>query len=168
MTFDTRYETRRRPAPFGEVEWESQTIAKAQLAGKPNDEEIDDGYTIEMAIPLKAFEKAGTSGTAAKASGIWRMNFFVMDSYKGGQQAVAWSAPLMPDFHILERFGEVEFLNAESKEPAAAASVSVSGAGPGGKATGGVVTPSSPVKTAGSAQPVKLPPSPPRPNKSEK
>jgi hypothetical protein len=40
-----------------------------------------------------------------------------MDARKDGQRAVAWSAPLVGDFHTLNRFGQVEFLSAGAVPP---------------------------------------------------
>jgi hypothetical protein len=52
------------------------------------------------------------------------MNFFVMDATKDGQRAVGWSAPLIGDFHTLERFGRVIF-----PQPAMAAAAAPAPAG---------------------------------------
>ena len=51
------------------------------------------------------------------------MNFFVMDTRKQGQRAVAWSAPLVGDFHTLARFGRVVFPVSATFVPPAVTSV---------------------------------------------
>lgn len=112
VVFDTRYDSRRKPPPFGHLDWASNTRAKVVTSGKLNDDEADHGYTVEMAIPWSAFA-AGSTPAAPPAEGAeWRVNFFVMDARPSGQRAVGWSAPLIGDFHTLDRFGRVIFPSA--------------------------------------------------------
>jgi hypothetical protein len=107
--FDTRYDSRRNPRPFGHVDWDSQVEARAFTQGKPNDDAADRGYSVELAVPFTAFA-TGTPPAAPPVAGtIWRINFFVMDARERGQRAVGWSPPRVGDFHTLERFGRVEF-----------------------------------------------------------
>lgn len=109
LVFDTRYDSRRKPQPFGDMGWDSQTTAKVALDGKPNDDDEDKGYVVEMAVPWSAFA-AGPKPAAPPAAGeTIAMNFFVMDAREHGQRAVGWSAPLIGDFHTLDRFGRVVF-----------------------------------------------------------
>jgi hypothetical protein len=42
-----------------------------------------------------------------------------MDARKHGQRAVGWSAPLIGDFHTLDRFGRVVFPQAAVATPPA-------------------------------------------------
>ncbi len=109
LVFDTRYDSRRLPQPFGDVAWSSMTKAKVLLRGKPNDDEADQGYDVEMAIPWKAFAAGPTPAAPPAAGATWRMNFFVLDARRDGQRAVGWSPPLIGDFHTLNRFGRVIF-----------------------------------------------------------
>ena len=109
VSFDTRYDTRRQPRPFGDVEWDSQVQAKALPDGTLNDEQADSGYTVEMAIPWGAFRAGGKPADPPAAGDSWRMNFFVMDLQKKRQRAVGWSPPMIGDFHTLNRFGRVLF-----------------------------------------------------------
>ena len=109
VVFDTRYDTRRRPPPFGEIAWSSHALAKLALDGTPNDDEADRGYTVEMAIPWSAFDAGGTPADPPGPGEQWRMNFFVMDAREHGQRAVGWSPPMIGDFHTLNRFGRVVF-----------------------------------------------------------
>jgi hypothetical protein len=109
LTFDTRYDTRRKPQPFGDVQWSSATTAKVALDGTANDDDADKRYVVEMAVPWTAFAAGPTKAAPPSAATALRMNFFVIDARKKGQRAVAWSPPLVGDFHTLERFGEVVF-----------------------------------------------------------
>lgn len=119
LVFDTRYDTRRSPRPFGGIAWSSQAQAKVSLDGTLNDDDDDEGYTVELAIPWVALS-AGPLPAAPPAKGAtWRMNFFVMDARDSGQRAVGWSAPLIGDFHTLDRFGRVIFPEAAVPAPIA-------------------------------------------------
>jgi hypothetical protein len=109
VIFDTRYDSRRRPQPFGDIGWSSHAVAKLTLDGTPNDEEADKGYTVEMSMPWSAFDAGANPADPPGAGEQWRMNFFVMDSREHGQRAVGWSPPLIGDFHTLNRFGRVVF-----------------------------------------------------------
>jgi hypothetical protein len=121
VVFDTRYDLRRQPAPYGYLDWNSQATVKVVTSGKVNDDEPDVGYTVEMSIPFKAFGVTAAPVATAEKPASWRVNFFVMNSSKDSQRAVAWSAPLIPDFHTLDRFGQLEFLdgNAGPNQPPA-------------------------------------------------
>ena len=117
LVFDTRYDSRRLPRPFGDMAWSSNANAKVQLRGKVNDEAADEGYTVELAIPWSAFAAGPTPATPPAAGAVWRMNFFVMDALEKGQRAVGWSPPLIGDFHTLDRFGRVVFPQAAAPTP---------------------------------------------------
>ena len=114
VVFDTRYDSRRKPQPFGDMGWSSTANAKVELDGKVNDDGDDEGYTVELAIPWSAFAAGATPATPPAAGATWRMNFFVMDSREKGQRAVGWSPPLIGDFHTLDRYGRVVFPQAAS------------------------------------------------------
>lgn len=111
VVFDTRYDTRRQPQPFGDVAWNSNLRAGVTRRGTPNDDEADQGYTVEMAIPWAAFQAGTPPATKPNAGDAWRINFFVMDSREEGQRAVGWSPPRVGDFHTLNRFGRVLFFD---------------------------------------------------------
>ena len=124
VVFDTRYDARRRPQPFGDLAWSSNPVAKVALDGKVNDDDEDRGYTVELAIPWSAFAAGGTPASPPDAGATWRMNFFVMDAREKGQRAVGWSPPLVGDFHTLGRFGRVVFPQAAAAAAATAAPIS--------------------------------------------
>jgi hypothetical protein len=117
LTFDTRYDSRRQPQPFGDMAWSSAATAKVALHGKPNDDEADEGYSVELAIPWRAFAAGPTPAKPPLAGEMWRMNFFVMDARPKGQRAVGWAPPMVGDFHTLNRFGRVVFPQAALPQP---------------------------------------------------
>jgi hypothetical protein len=121
VVFDTRYDSPRKPQPLGHLDWDCQAVAKVETKGKLNDEDADEGYVVEMAIPWQAFATGTPPAKAPRAREIWRVNLFVMDTQKAGQQTVGWSPPRVSDFHTLDRFGRLEFPKAmveTSKEQA--------------------------------------------------
>ncbi len=107
--FSTRYDTRRKPGPFGHVDWKSEITAAVQTRGKVGDDEKDQGYTAEIKIPWSSFATGTPPAQPPKEGEMWRLNFFVMDSREEGQRAVGWSAPRVGDFHTLGQFGTVRF-----------------------------------------------------------
>lgn len=109
LVFDTRYDSRRSPQPFGDLAWSSRAQANVSLQGMPNDDDEDDGYSVELAMPWQAFAAGPTPAKPPAAGETWRINFFVLDARKKGQRAVGWSAPRIGDFHTLDRFGRVIF-----------------------------------------------------------
>jgi Carbohydrate family 9 binding domain-like len=107
--FDTRYDSRRKPRPFGHVDWDSQVKAGVSLRGTLDDTAADGGYTVELAVPYTAFAAGDTPASPPQPGATWCVNFFVMDAREQGQRAVGWSPPRVGDFHILERFGRLQF-----------------------------------------------------------
>jgi len=111
VVFDTRYDSPRKPKPFGHIDWDSQAEVKAKVEGKPNDDKPDKSYVVELAIPWQAFNViTPTPALPPVANSSWRVNFFVMDVQKSGKRAVGWSPPLVSDFHVPDRFGVISFL----------------------------------------------------------
>lgn len=109
LVFDTRFDSRRQPQPFGHVSWKSDLRGKVQAHGTPNDTDEDGGYFAEIAIPFAALKRGHPSGAAPKAGDTWRLALYVMDAQPKGQRAAGWSPPLKPDFHVPERFGKITF-----------------------------------------------------------
>jgi hypothetical protein len=118
LVFDTAYDARRDPKPFGKTDWTSRTEAGVEVDGTLNDADADQGYTVEMAVPWAALGTVAAPATPPAAGAAWHVNFFVMDAREKGQRAVGWSPPLVGDFHTLDRFGRVVFPQAASGEAA--------------------------------------------------
>jgi len=114
VVFDTRYDTRREPQPFGHVDWDSGLRAQVTRRGTPNDSDADEGYTVEIAIPWMAFAAGEPAAERPTSGSTWRLNFFVMDAREDGQRAAGWSPPRVGDFHVLDRFGRVVFFDPAS------------------------------------------------------
>lgn len=107
--FDTRYDSRRIPQPFGHVDWDSGMRGATVVRGTPNDEGGDEGYVAEMAIPWSAFAHGAPPAERPRAGEEWRIALYVLDAVPNGQRAVGWSPPLVGDFHVPHRFGRVVF-----------------------------------------------------------
>jgi hypothetical protein len=109
--FDTRYDRRREPSPFGHVDWNAAVQARAVTRGTPNDEADDQGYTVEIAIRWNSLTNSeGRPMTAPPPGSSWRLNFYVMDLGRSGRQRSAgWSPTYERDFHVPARFGRVTF-----------------------------------------------------------
>ena len=105
--------------PFG---WDSKTIAKVRVDGTLNKrEDQDKGWTAEIAIPLedvKGMDDKSTLTLPPVPGNVWRINMYRMDVPQGKpQQAAGWSPPLVGDFHVLDRFGELVFGDAQGAVP---------------------------------------------------
>ncbi|MEM7434081.1 MAG: carbohydrate-binding family 9-like protein [Myxococcota bacterium] len=109
VVFDTRFDQRRAPAPYGHVEWASDARVAVRLAGTLDDFRADEGYTVELAIPWKSFGTRDQPRAAPAIDDRWRANLFVLDRMGDEQDAAAWSAPLVGDFHVPSRFGTLMF-----------------------------------------------------------
>lgn len=110
VVFDTAYASRRQPRPFGIVGWDSHVQAGVRVNGTLDDGPGDEGYSVEMRIPVASLAAEDIAPPEAPHSGgIYRMNFFVMDRRAKGQLAVGLSAPLVGDFHTLGRFARIRF-----------------------------------------------------------
>lgn len=108
--FDTRYDSRRNPRPYGHVDYDSGLKSGAQVRGSLNDATIDEGYSVEMAIPWTAFKKGELQHEKPEPGATWRVNFYVLDTRQDhSQRAVGWSAPRTGDFHVPRRFGTIIF-----------------------------------------------------------
>lgn len=108
LVFDTWFDARRVPQPFGHAGWSSELRSAVATEGTPNDDEADGGWTAEIAIPWSALEPLGVRGAPARGS-EWRVALYVLDARERGQLGVGWSPPLVGDFHVPDRFGRVAF-----------------------------------------------------------
>jgi len=109
VVFDTRYDARRVPKPFGHVGWDSGARVGVSTRGTLDDREADAGYTVEIAIPWQAFSLQGQPSTAPAIGDEWRANLYVMDLGREQQRATAWSPLGIGDFHVPKRFGILAF-----------------------------------------------------------
>lgn len=107
--FDTRYDSRRVPQPFGHMDYDAKLSSGVAVRGKLNDDDTDQGYTVELAIPWEAFSVGDAKQAAPKPGESFRVNFYVMDARKEGIRAVGWSPPRVGDFHVPAKFGKLVF-----------------------------------------------------------
>ena len=108
--FDTRYDSRRTPRPFGHLDYNSGLKSGVKLNGTLNDSVRDDSYAVEIAIPWTAFTTGEMKHTKPTAGSTWRLNYFVLDARNDHEQrAVGWSPPRVGDFHVPRRFGTILF-----------------------------------------------------------
>lgn len=115
VVFDTRYDTRRVPKPFGHTDWESKVRVAVSPRGGIDDREPDAGYTVEMAIPWQAFSTKKRPTSPPAIGDTWRANLYVMDLMGDRQQAAAWSPLGIGDFHVPSRFGILAFSGASDE-----------------------------------------------------
>jgi hypothetical protein len=110
VTFDSWFDSPRQPQPFGHIEWSSGIEASVSADGIVNDESDDDGYVVEARIPWSAFAVGPhpTSGPP-RIGDTYRVALYVLDARREGQYGVGWSAPMIGDFHVPDRFGRVTF-----------------------------------------------------------
>jgi len=109
VVFDTRFDARRVPKPFGHMDWDGSVQVGVSTNGTLDDEERDAGYIVEIAIPWQAFSLEGKPVEAPAIGDEWRANIYVLDLSEHGQRAAAWSPPGIGDFHVPRRFGILRF-----------------------------------------------------------
>lgn len=109
VVFDTRYDARRVPKPFGHTDWDSKVRAAVSPRGVIDDLEPDAGYTVEIAIPWQAFSSKNRPALPPATGDSWRANLYIMDLTRDRQQAAAWSPVGISDFHVPRRFGILVF-----------------------------------------------------------
>jgi hypothetical protein len=103
-------------------DWNSKLKAAVKVDGTLNKrEDQDKGWTVEIALPLadvNGLDKPGVK-VPPTIGDKWRLNMYRLDAPKGKPQiAVGWSAPLVGDFHKLDRFGEIVFGDDKGEVPA--------------------------------------------------
>ena len=109
--FDTYNKPKTEPqGPFGHEDWDPKMKSAVVVKGTiDNPDDHDTGYTVEVAIPWRAFEK-GAKQLPPNAGDTWRMNFYAMET-NGGP---AWSPILgQGNFHKSSRFGHVQWVTKE-------------------------------------------------------
>jgi hypothetical protein len=121
VVFDARFEAHRSDLAKARA-WNMAGLRTAvAVEGTLNARDDEDkGFTLEMAIPIA--EVPGAPHSPAVAGDVWRVNLFRWDFPKGGrQQPSAFSPPIVPDFHALDRFGRLTFVDPAAPPPASAA-----------------------------------------------
>ena len=111
VVFDARFETHRSDLAKARA-WNMEGLDTAvHVDGTLNArDDVDRGYTVEMAIPIARVPGAPTPPRAGQS---WRVNLFRWDQPKEKRQiASAFSPPIAPDFHALDRFGHLRFVGA--------------------------------------------------------
>lgn len=114
VTFDSYLPGYRK----NENDWESGIKAAVKLDGTLNDKQADQGYTVEFSLPLEAVKGKAKDKTLKKPGepgAMWKVNWFRMDGSGKEQKAVGWSAPLVGDFHKLDKFGDLRFTDASKR-----------------------------------------------------
>lgn len=114
--------------------WDSQGIQHATkvLGSINNPSDIDEGWTVEFAIPWRALT-IGNDVHVPKPNEIWRLNFsrvqwdthiengqYVKDKDEKGNNKPennwVWSAQGVVDMHLPERWGYLQFVKTENNE----------------------------------------------------
>ena len=120
-TFDSYLPTYRQ----NQNDWDSGMKAGVKVDGTLNKRDDEDkGWTVELAIPLDAArgKEKEMKNVPPKVGTEWRVNFFRMDQPNGRPQSgTGWSAPMVGDFHALDKFGELVFGDDKGHAPNAAA-----------------------------------------------
>ena len=102
-------------------DWNSGMKVGVKVDGTLNKrEDKDKGWTVEVAIPWADTKGKGEYEISfpPKVGDRWKLNMFRLDMpQKKPQRAAAWSAPLVGDFHKLDRFGALVFGDEEGKAP---------------------------------------------------
>jgi len=129
LIFDSQFDGYNLPrggpeGPFGHQDWSFVGATAVQLRGTlDRDDDVDQGYSVEVAIAWSSFGKARRVPPAD--GDTWRFNFYAMKHNSG----VAWSPVLGEgNFHKASRFGRVTFVappSSASSLPAVAPSASV-------------------------------------------
>jgi hypothetical protein len=110
LVFDSRFDSYNQPrggpdGPFGHQDWSARLTSAVSLRGSLDDDgDVDEGYTVEAAIPWASFTAAAR--TPPQVGDAWRLNFYAMQNNGGA----AWS-PLLGqgNFHRASRFGRVRW-----------------------------------------------------------
>lgn len=110
VIFDAKFERHRSDLAKARA-WNMEGLRTAVVVdGTLNQrDDTDKGYTVEMAIPVA--QVPGAKAPIAHGQS-WRVNLFRWDAPKEGRQkAAAFSPPVVGDFHALDRFGRLRFMD---------------------------------------------------------
>ena len=101
-------------------DWTRNAVVATQMQGDLGDDEEDDkAWIAELAIPFSAMQ--AEEMVPPKAGDTWRANFFRIDKMKNKKDFGAWSPPLRGDFHALDRFGMMTFVQPDTEKRASSA-----------------------------------------------
>jgi hypothetical protein len=114
--YENALDPKRKP-----FDWNSKLKVAVKVDGTLNKRsDKDKGWTVEMALPLADVNGLATGGVKVPPAygETWRLNMFRLDAPEGTPQlAAAWSPPLVGDFHVLERFGQIVFVDEKGDIP---------------------------------------------------
>jgi hypothetical protein len=146
--FKSQFDTLQRPngdggpdGPFGHEEWDPKLKSAVTVQKGPDGKAT--GYTVEVAIPWAAYDKAANH--PPKPGETWRINFYAMKSNGGA----AWSPILgQGNFHRATRFGKVVWAVPGMAPPPSASGADLAAAAPpgeGGAPVVGIMRPHFPI-----------------------
>ncbi len=114
-----------------QYDWNSKIKAKVAVDGTLNKrDDQDKGWAVELAIPLADINGLDSPGVKMPPAlgDAWRINLYRLDVAKDKPQAaVAWSPPMVGDFHALDKFGEIVFADDKGEVPVAEAAAKAEG-----------------------------------------
>ncbi len=101
------------PRKNQDIAWDSGMKFAVSLDGTLNKhDDVDKGWTAEMAIPFSAIKDAPNN--PPKDGDTWKMYLYRIDhSKKGRAEYTAWIPPYRGDFHYLRFMGDLKFVYEE-------------------------------------------------------
>lgn len=103
--FDARFPARRQRM---DLPWASGTRHAVKVDGTVNDaSDVDRGWTAELAVPIGNL--SAVPHVPPLPGDRWRINLYRLDHGRGFVEGLAWSPPLVGDFHALDKFGTLVF-----------------------------------------------------------
>ena len=101
VIFDALFASHRKDLPRSR-RWNGAGVEGAAV-------HIDGGWTAELKVPWSDIQHAPHS--PPRVGDEWRGNLFRIDVHAQGGDFTAWTAPLRGDFHALDRFGTLVFVD---------------------------------------------------------
>ena len=104
--FDARFEG---PRQGMDLAWSSKMVARVHVDGTLNDpSDTDRGYTAEMAIPIARLYDV--RHLPPHPGDLWRFNLYRLEHPgRTSELGMAFSPPVIPDFHNVRRFAKLVF-----------------------------------------------------------
>jgi len=123
VTFDSWFQGGRTAG--GDEKWDSGMVTAVSLDGTlDNRDDVDKGWTAEIAIPLAAVkgrDEAMAVTIPPRPGDTWRLNVVRVDKPKDkGVTASAWAEISIQDFHAIDRLRLVAFGDDKGEIPAPA------------------------------------------------